>query len=681
MRVLIIDNYDSYTYNLAQLIATITESEPRVIRNDEWDWRRVESEGADAIVLSPGPGTAARAPDVGVCADVIRRATTPVLGVCLGHQAIAYLEGGTLRQADRIVHGGRSRIWHDGDPLFAGIPSGFSAVRYHSLEVARLPSSLMEIARTDDGILMGLRHRSRPLWGVQFHPESVWSEHGRRLLENFLSGATARLPERATIERRASRPRRRPARAEPATVLEARWRETKADVSPEAVMSILGGAEHAFWLDSARTDAAAGRYSYFGLLEGPRSRAAHFSIGRDPAEAEGRSVFDFIDAQLEAFTVEGPLPPFAFCGGLVGYLGYEAKTDLGAPSRHRSPYPDAALLFVDRFFAFDHHEGRLYAVALDEPSARDRSDTWLAGALERIVSCGSPYEAPAGRWRVSDAAWDLAADAYLERIARCQALMRAGESYEICLTTQIRVAGSGDPLGTYAVLRHENPAPYGAYLKLGPLAVLSSSPELFLEVEGDRTVRTKPIKGTAARGVDARADAAAIAELRSSTKTVAENLMITDVLRNDLGRVAEPGSVAVPAFLDVETYATVHQLVSTITARLRPDLTVVDALRSTFPGGSMTGAPRLRTMQIIDALEASARGVYAGAIGYVALTGESMLSIAIRTIVCDEAGAAIGVGGAITVDSDPLEELEEAHLKARVLLRSLELASTGDASG
>jgi para-aminobenzoate synthetase len=264
---------------------------------------------------------------------------------------------------------------------------------------------------------------------------------------------------------------------------------------------------------------------------------------------------------------------------------------------------------------------------------------------------------------------------YLANIETCKALLASGESYEICLTNTLALPAPRDSWQLYRTLRRINPAPYGAYLRMREGAVLSSSPERFLRVDRERTIEAKPIKGTAARAADPVADALARDGLARSRKDRAEHLMIVDLLRNDLGRVAQIGSVRVPRLANVESYATVHQLVSTIRARLRDDVDIADILRATFPGGSMTGAPKLRTLEIIDALEGAPRGVYSGALGYFALNGTVDLSIVIRTLVATADGATIGAGGAIVMLSDPEEEYAEMLLKAQPLLDAAALAS------
>ena len=266
---------------------------------------------------------------------------------------------------------------------------------------------------------------------------------------------------------------------------------------------------------------------------------------------------------------------------------------------------------------------------------------------------------------------------YLADIERSQAELAAGESYEVCLTDQISTDASPDPFALYRRLRRSNPSPFAAFLRFGDTAIVSSSPERFLSVARDGAVQARPIKGTISRAEDPAEDAARRTELATDEKTRAEHLMIVDLLRNDLGRVSEIDSVRVPDLMVVEPYATVHQVVSTVTGQLEAGRSPVECVRNCFPGGSMTGAPKERTMEIIDELEDEARGVYSGAIGYFGVDGSVDLSIVIRTIVIRPGRTTIGAGGAIVMQSDPEEEFDEILLKARAPMSAIAKTVTG----
>ena len=411
--------------------------------------------------------------------------------------------------------------------------------------------------------------------------------------------------------------------------------------------------------------------------------------GADGASSERASIFDLLDRELAGHAIEPPpadLPP-GLMGGFVGYLGYELKADCGSPNVHRSDMPDAVMMLANRLVAVDHVRRRTHVVALchgDEAEA----EIWLdeaEGAVREIIA--DPPE-PATPLALSEGPGDShvsfrcgrGREQYLADIERSQAELAAGESYEVCLTDQISTDASPDPFDLYRLLRRRNPAPFAAYLKLGEMAVVSSSPERFLSVDRERRVEARPIKGTTSRSADPERDEALRAELTEDEKTYAEHLMIVDLLRNDLGRVCEVGSVGVPELMIVEDYATVHQLISTVSGVLDPNRSAAECARACFPGGSMTGAPKERTMEIIDDLEDEARGVYSGAIGWFGVDGAMDLSIVIRTIVMRPGRTTIGAGGAIVMQSDPEDEFDEILLKARAPMATIAEAVTGSAA-
>jgi para-aminobenzoate synthetase len=607
-----------------------------------------------------------------------------VLGVCLGHQGIAGLFGGTVEHAPEPMHGRLSAVHHEGQDIFAGLPSPFSVVRYHSLAVTALSDDLEGLAWTEDGVLMGLRHRTEPVWGVQFHPESISTEYGRELLANFRD---------LTLGRR----ERVRASAPPAPYHLLVRRLTGAPDTAALYAELFTGRRQSFWLDSGSHADGNARFSVLGDGTGPLAEYVTYRVatrtvrveraGR-PDEELSQGFFGYLDEQLRrrALPADDSLP-FAFNLGYVGYLGYELKAETGAAAPHTSPTSDAALLFADRAVVVDHAERTTYLLCLgtapDDPDAVKWLDS-VAGRLDVL-----PAEVPRQRRPLTDAVPLAAAslvprhgrEDYLARIDECLEEIRNGESYEICLTNMITSPTVLDPLDTYRLMRDISPVPYGALLDFPGVAVLSASPERFLSIGVDGVAESKPIKGTRPRGATPEEDDALAEELRDSPKDRAENLMIVDLLRNDLNTVCEVGSVHVPKLFDVETYPPVHQLVSTVRGTLRPGTSAVDCVRACFPGGSMTGAPKLRTLEIIDRLEAGPRGIYSGALGWFSLSGAADLSIVIRTIVASPEGASFGVGGAVIALSDPVEEYEETLVKSRAMTAAIAGSAPGGGTG
>ncbi|TQE34789.1 aminodeoxychorismate synthase component I [Streptomyces ipomoeae] len=685
--------YDSYTFNLYQLIADINGQEPVVMVNDDPMLSSLRLENFDNIVVSPGPGRPQNPRDVGLLGDLLRRTTLPVLGVCFGHQMIAHLAGASVVAAPEPKHGHLAKVSHEGDPLFAGIPREFVAVRYHSLCVQEpLPEELVATAWADDGVLMSLRHRELPQWGVQFHPESIASQYGREILQNF-----------AELTRRTQHGQR------PSVTVTALSDDTPSAVEGLGIIStvvstaadseaiflkLFDNIPYCFWLDSSRVEEGLSRFSFLGDTSGPLSEVLTYRTGSGTVEVRDAngvrlvtgSVFDVLEQRLRERRIPDSDLPFDLTGGYVGYFGYELKAECGATARHTAETPDAVWMFADRVIAVDHQEGLTYLVAVHDEKTRRDAQEWVERTSALLMGLNPADTEPPG---------DPAADQppnpeeylgrgrsqYLADITECRRQLNLGESYEICLTNKLHMPFHDDDTSFYLRLRRANPAPYAALLRLGDVTVFSSSPERFLRIERDRTVTSKPIKGTAPRDADPVRDAELAATLASSAKTQAENLMIVDLLRNDLGRVCEVGSIEVDPYLAVESYETVHQLVSTVRGRLKDGVSAMDCARQCFPGGSMTGAPKLRTMEIIDRLETEARGVYSGALGYFGLSGGTDLNIVIRTAVRVGDRLTIGAGGAIVLDSDPHEEYEEMLLKAAASLRAWRAPAASDVGG
>lgn len=677
MKTLIIDNYDSFTYNLADLIADINQCAPQVVMNDAATWAEIARDSFDNIVISPGPGRPDRASDFGLSRDALLNAKVPVLGVCLGFQGLAMASGGRLAYAPSLVHGEASMVCHDGDQLFAGMPSPFAAGRYHSFMIERpLPLHLKEIAWTSDGLLMAIAHRDKPQWGVQFHPESILTGHGRRLLENFRD-----LSHGAASASRVMRQREAPPFSK---TRQAFWRELPRAFDPEAVFcSLFATSSHAFWLDSSLVVPDLSRWSYLGDASGPNAEIVGYDCADESVAVErggqrrrhDGTIFDYLRAQPQA-SPRTP-PPCPFTGGYVGWFGYELQQDCGSRVRRKAPTPDSLLIRADRFIAIDHAEGKSYLVAVDAPEHETRAMRWLDETEAAIANVSLPSPVVPVGMKPLDVVMAQGERAYRASVEECLHAIREGETYQVCLTNELSCEADLDPLDVYRVMRKVNPAPFAAFLHWPGGAVLSASPERFLSSDKKGEVESKPIKGTARRDPDSRCDHDLREALRQSRKDRAENAMIVDLLRNDLSRCCEPGTVHVSELFGVESYETVHQLVSTVRGTLRLDCAVTDLLQAAFPGGSMTGAPKLRTLEIIDRLEDRARGIYSGALGWIGDDGAADLSIVIRTIVAQDGRFTIGVGGGVVAASTPQAEYAEMLLKAQASIKALVVAAFG----
>jgi para-aminobenzoate synthetase component 1 len=458
-------------------------------------------------------------------------------------------------------------------------------------------------------------------------------------------------------------------------------------VDPASIFEILTADElWSVWLD-AGPHATAGR-SYIGI---PRSRvlsddvesgrvtvstlAGGFTVDSHEMDA---TIFDVLREDLAGRIIEDIESP-GFHLGWVGWFGYELAAQTTGVRTVASSTPDARLVFLDRALEFDHEAQTVTLLEL-----ADASESWHAelevalthaqgnGLVHRTTTTTTPAENIAP----SSVTWRHSPERYEALVRLCLEAITRGDAYQLCLTNEVRVAAVAgeaplDPVQTYLRLRRENPSHHGGLLRFGEVSLLSSSPEVFLTISSEGHVETKPIKGTRRRGDSPQLDQELASELRESEKERAENLMIVDLMRNDVGRVAQLGTVNVDALLDVETYENVHQLVSTISAELLPGMTATDALEACFPAGSMTGAPKISAMQILSELENGPRGIYSGAFGYLSLDGSAELAMVIRSIVLDASGASIGTGGGITSGSIPREELEETWVKVNPLLRAL----------
>ena len=820
LRLVLIDNYDSYTYNLYSYFATICQSPPIVITNnlDSSIYQSILSE-ADGIIISPGPGSPTVESDMGICLDVIRHySKKPILGVCLGHQAIGHVYGAKVqRTASGPVHGRLSNVQYytsqhqeDDHFLFQGLPQNFPVTRYHSLEVVFPgPSKILQVEsiawchadHTNEVVCMALQHKEFPHFGVQFHPESIATgSYGYALLQNFcqycLEYKTNIKPHNGQTYKNGYQVNQLQRHPLPISSEKIKKAIETNDVNSNFKVWIQQidnvqniqlttqdvfeqmGYHHSelpsFWLDSSNFDKEnnGGRFSIFGTSEstleyygmdheeskrgiyhqinGITKRMNHdtnlisylqtnllptttfsFSTARSSSECEEDV---WIECEEETNDPNSMIP-FTFRGGYVGYFGYEFRHDTRdsicqqelcqlPPSSFTSTkltgnsnVPTAAFLFADRTIVYDHWNNQWYTVGVtskteDVKNEKDIKE-WMDATSQQIRTMSPTRNNEENPIKFNDKdvefKWDRSKEQYLKDVHSCQEKILSGESYELCLTNQMHASVSRkekNPYQMYRILRKRNPAPYSAFLHSpNQFSICCSSPERFLSITAtekksgnnhmlEYIVESKPIKGTCARWKeDPKIDALLAEELRTCVKNRAENLMIVDLLRNDLSRVCKTGSVQVPKLMQVESFETVHQLVSTIRGTLSKDNTMVDVFTACFPGGSMTGAPKLRSVDILQSLEQNvSRGPYSGSLGYFSLNGCMDMNILIRSAIftpsnrqngqkndhtkklndLDQWDISVGAGGAITILSDADDEWNEIILKSKAIKESIQ---------
>ncbi|MFY7698251.1 MAG: chorismate-binding protein [Legionella sp.] len=681
MKTLIIDNYDSFTYNLVHLVAVINGVLPDVYTNDVDNWAKINFSSYDNILLSPGPGHPNHAEDFGMCTRIIAEINKPILGICLGHQGIAAYFGADVVHALRPKHGCVETMQHQQDPLFAGIPTQFKAVRYHSLVVASpVPNDLNVICWSAQHEIMGIRHRTKKIWGVQFHPESICSEYGEQLLYNFMR-LTNPHHDRAMGCISAVVPQ---STTPPRHEYTLHFRKISSPVSLTTIYRFLEKQqEYLAWLDTSDPHHESSSCSLIAYPGGKLGEIMQYSLAhqtldclRAGSQLKVEGIFEYLKQWFAGAHIHKNDFPYPFQGGLVGYFGYELKAEtLGVLNRYGSPYPDAYFLFCDRIIVHDVKTDEYYLVAIDKDGqSLIEINAWFDNLSQVIQTLtAQPFAAVANptTYLNSEDYLQISKTDYLNKIRESMVYIRDGQSYELCLTNRLQDGQSIDSLAYYEILRSINPAPYAALLKLGSFSICSASIECFLQCNGRGKLITKPIKGTLPRLTHPKQDALQRKKLVSDLKFRSENLMIVDLLRNDLAKVCQPGSVHVARLMAVESYSTVHQLVSTIEGMMQPESTFIDAIFACFPPGSMTGAPKKRTVELIDNMESSARAMYAGALGYLSLNGAANLSVVMRTAIIDKDQFQIGVGGAIIDLSDCEEEYQEMVLKAKALLTAL----------
>ncbi|MDZ4167723.1 MAG: anthranilate synthase component I [Coriobacteriia bacterium] len=465
-------------------------------------------------------------------------------------------------------------------------------------------------------------------------------------------------------------------------------REVYADLTTpiSAFMALAEGAEHAFLLESVVGGERLGRYSFLGVGDSEVVTARGSEVVVENGGVHGVRADDpltVVAERLAAGRVARVAGLPLFVGGAVGFVGYEATSGFERVPRHGNDelgVPDMVFMTADMVVAFDHARRVMQVIAPVRPGGAP--ELAYEAALKRIDAClkridEGPRGAELGAVGVTrevPLTEHTSRDEFISSVSVAREHIAAGDIFQVVLSQRFSAPYEGDGLDLYRVLRAVNPSPYMFYVRTREVTLVGSSPEPLVRVEGDE-VLTRPLAGTRPRGADTAEDGRLRADLLADEKERAEHVMLVDLGRNDLGRVSAPGSVTVDELMEVEYYSHVMHIVSNVTGTLAPGKDAFDALRATFPAGTVSGAPKVRAMEIIADLEPAARGPYAGTVGYFGLDGAMDMCITIRTFVLANGHAYLQSGAGIVADSDPGREYDECLHKARALHRALELAA------
>lgn len=735
-KILLIDAYDSYFYNICSLIQNFFPlAELFIIRHDQMDTSLLyhSINAFDWCILGPGPGNPTNPHDIGLFSILWSlenpQDSLPILGICLGMQTLCHHFGATLKQLKYPSHGIISNIEHTQHDLYEGIPFNFKAVRYHSFYVEKTSTLIETLAWTYDKngkVLMGVKHKNKPFYGIQYHPESFLSEYGKEIIHNFWKIA-------CKFNEQNKRPR---------IMLDPKWNLLRQTIQPLGTIINLNEihnqnfgqfnknikekiekqnipiSEHQntnknnffmfkilniqisaiqlieqFCLEKNESCAILestsepGRYSIIGIPSPGHYTLTHtfpdtyliktYTDRQEKVPLGVPHIWTWLIDNLYRHIDNHPKIPFL--GGFIGYLNYEygVYTTGIHKGKERGQYPDVNLLFFERSIVLDSIENQIIVQSLI------KDDPWIAETVDIIQSLKnkctnssttSIHLSPQNNYFQNTSQTHIVLpnkEEYLKKIQIAQNYINQGESYELCLTSTTQVFSSEPctPIqdwNLYKHLRTLNPAPFSGYFRSNNITLLSSSPERFLNWTNEGLCELRPIKGTLQK--DPSIDLKKATILLKNPKDYAENLMILDLIRNDLCQIAKDVHVPIP--MQVEEYKTVYQLVSVIRGTIYPPYTGIDVLAHTLPPGSMTGAPKKRSVELLHKLEKNKRDIYSGVFGYFSVCGGGDWSVIIRSTFRyhNENHWNIGAGGAITSLSNPQQEWDEMILKLQSVL-------------
>lgn len=707
--VLMIDNYDSFTYNVVQYLKELGEN-VYTVRNDEIDYSYIDDElKPRCIVISPGPKSPTEA---GQCLEIIDRykGVIPIFGVCLGHQCIGHAFGGEVIKASTLMHGKNSVIKSLNKGVFENFPqSEFSVTRYHSLVINPkcLPLCLEVTCISEDGEIMGVRHRDYLIEGVQFHPEAVQSQFGLEIFKRFLD----KCPKQAETQ------------VEDNTEFKS---QTLTEDSIEKVIFHQEASVYNFEGDFYKIFQEiyqSGKYediAFFDSASGPRKDANISSIGIGKlfslkikedkllVEAENKGYKSFLNKILQKFLQKLSEDKYSMSGRrfsevfehlkntisierkhqekiplsfpLVGYFAYEYIHFLeNIPKVNKDPLdlPDVELHFYSNLIIHDIAQKKIFSVhnflkqekmEITEPQILNFLKAGFGEQKRsqyKTTSTKDDKILPQGERTISK-------EDYLNIIARNKDYVINGDIFQVQISIREKLRSKAKAIDIYTELRNINPSPYMCFFKTHDFELVCNSPELQFSIK-DNTAMIRPIAGTSpGKGTDEKSRREILEQFAHDAKENAEHLMLVDLARNDLGRMASTGTVRVNELMTIEEYANVFHLTSTVTGELQDGLNVFELFEATFPAGTLTGAPKIRAMEIIAEHEPETRGLYGGAIGIFDLDlGNIMSTIVIRSVLCKDDYLYLQSAAGTVADSVPEKEWSETNHKLSTLKQAI----------
>ncbi|MGN1392753.1 MAG: chorismate-binding protein [Succinivibrionaceae bacterium] len=713
--ILLVDNYDSFTYNLIQYLGILNQ-DFKIIKNDELILSEIIELEPRGIILSPGPGSPQ---DAGISSKIVEYFDNkcPILGICLGHQVIVESSGGTVDHAPTPMHGKISNIKHKGTGIFTNIPSSIHVTRYHSLTVTKLPNDyeITAITDTEPRVVMGVQHKNYPVFGVQFHIEALETEYGLHILKNFCDIVNERkiLPRdikeynlpvntykpviNKYLQQKSLLPNISNLKGFALEII------TPSDFTTLDCVKIFENEREFKLLDSQENEITElNRYSIFAF--NPILRVENHDgenyletfDGLNQSITDSSDALECIEQIIKTYSIK-VLPPLPnhisvpFVGGFIGHISYEyyrvlfedkLGTDIFLKESQNLTFDDSepelpllSFSLYENAIIYDKKASKWFITSIVSKNHLEKFKNrvlykikeWQTSKVSKKQNLATSLQKNTTEPEVYTSVSD---EEYIEDLNKIHEFIKDGKVYQINYTQRFDMDYTDSPSSVYEKLIEINSSPFGGLFISNDYSILSTSPERFIQIK-DNKISTRPIKGTIQKTGDEEQDAELKEQLRNSAKDRSELLMIVDLERNDFGKICEYGSICVPKQFIIEEYPTLFHLVSEINGVLRKGTSIKDIFMSCFPGGSITGAPKLVAIQCINLLERVPRSVYTGTMGYIDISGNIDLNIVIRTIILKNNKAYFSAGGGIVWDSDNQSEYEESLLKAQALMDSL----------